>query len=247
MRIAIISDIHEDLINLQLAFKKIERLKCDRVVCLGDISGYTIPHHNYFDSRNAGKCLELVRKYCSIIISGNHDLYGAKCTPENSNFKYPQNWYELDFYERFAISKNRVWLYEHEELNTLYTKEEQNFIKNLPEYEMATFDNTPVLFTHFIFPNLTGSEKEFYFEAEDYNQHKQFMYEKGARLSFSGHRHPPGLLVVNNSKILLKGFARKYKLRPHDSVLIPPITRALGKSGFCVYDTEQETVKAIRI
>lgn len=247
MRIAIISDIHEDLINLQLALKKIERLKCDQVVCLGDISGFTVPHYNYFDSRNAGKCLELVRKNCSIIISGNHDMYGAKCTPVISNFKYPQNWYELDYYERAAISKEQVWLYEHEELSALYTKEEQNLIKNLPEYVVANFEHTPVLFTHFIFPNLTGSEKEFYFDPEDYNLHKQFMHEKGARFSFSGHRHPPGLLIVSNSKILLKGFARKYRLRPHDSVLIPPITRTLGKNGFCVFDTEQETVKAVRI
>jgi len=247
MRIAIISDIHEDLINLQLALKKIERLKCDHVVCLGDISGFTVPHHDYIDSRNASACFELVRKHCSVVISGNHDMYGAKCTPAISRFKFPQNWYKLDYNERAAISKGRVWLYEHEELSALYTKEEQNLIKNLPEYEVAVFENIPVLFTHFIYPNLTGSEKEFYFDLEGYKQHKQFMQEKGARFSFSGHRHHPGLLIVSSSKILSKGFTRKYKLQPHDSVLIPPITRSGGKSGFCIYDTTQETVRAVRI
>ncbi len=247
MRLAIIADIHEDIIQLQLAMDKIRRLKCDEIICLGDISGFSVPHHDYFDSRNASACLTLVRENCSIIIVGNHDLHAAKRTPEISKFNYPANWYELDFQTRFLKSMDEVWLYEHEELSALYTSEEIDFVSKLPEYKVQMYDNKPFLFTHFIFPNLTGSEQKFYFDAEDYKEHKQFMIEKSAQYSFSGHRHYPGLMAVSNSRIIVRNFGRKYKLKPHDSILIPAITRARGNSGFCVYDVEKGTVQAIGI
>lgn len=247
MRLAIIADIHEDIIQLQLAMEKIRRLKCDEIICLGDISGFSVPHHDYFDSRNASACLALVRENCSIIIAGNHDLYAAKRTPEISRFGYPANWYELDFQERFLRSMDEVWLYEHEELSALYTHEELNFVSELPEYKIQVYDNKPFLFTHFIFPNLTGSEKKFYFDAEDYKEHKQFIVEKGVHCSFSGHRHYPGLMAVSNSKITARNFDRKYELKPRDSILVPAITRASGNSGFCIYDVDFNTVQAVRI
>jgi predicted phosphodiesterase len=36
-RIAIISDVHGDLHALQDALRKIERLRCDEIVCAGDL------------------------------------------------------------------------------------------------------------------------------------------------------------------------------------------------------------------
>ncbi len=247
MRLAIISDIHEDIIYLQRALDKIQRLRCDEVICLGDISGFSVPHHDYFESRNASACLTLVRENCSIIIAGNHDLHAAKRTAQISGFEYPANWYELDFQQRFLRSMDEVWLYDHEELNALYSHEELKFVSKLPEYEIHAHGDSPFLFTHFIYPNLTGSEKKFYFDAEDYKEHKQFMVQKGVQCSFSGHRHYPGLMIVANSKIIVRNFGRKYKLKLHDSVLVPAITRTRGNSGFCVYDVDKGTVQAIRV
>lgn len=247
MRIAIIADIHEDIINLQIALSKIERLQCDEIVCLGDISGFNVSHHDYFDSRNASECLKLVKENCSVIIAGNHDLHAAGRTPEISSFKYPSGWYELDFHERLSKSGGEVWLYEHEELSALYTRDEINFVSKLPEYQLITYEETPVLFTHFIIPNLTGSGQKFYFEATEFEEHKQFMAEKEATYSFSGHRHYPGLMAVSSFRVITRGFGRKYKLKPNDSVLVPPITRAQGNSGFCIYDATTNTAEAIRI
>ena len=69
MKYAIITDIHEDIVNLKFAFQKIEKLGCDQVICLGDISGFCAPHYHYYDTRNATECLQLIREKCEIIIN----------------------------------------------------------------------------------------------------------------------------------------------------------------------------------
>ncbi|HKK60737.1 MAG TPA: metallophosphoesterase [Salinivirga sp.] len=247
MRLAIIADIHEDIINLKKAFEKIQRLKCDDIICLGDISGFSVLHHDFFDSRNASECLKMVRENCTVIIAGNHDLHAARHTPKISSYEYPSNWYELDFQDRLIKSMDQVWLYEHEELSALYSHEEKTFISNLPEYKVKTYEDLSVLFSHFIFPNLTGSEQRFYFELPDFDAHKRFMTEQGGLYSFSGHRHYPGLMVISDSKVIRKNFNRKYKLKAGDVIMVPPIVRAMGNGGLCVYDINENTVEAIRI
>lgn len=247
MRLAIISDIHEDLVNLQKALEKIQRLRCDEIICLGDISGFSVPHHDYFDSRNARECLKLVRSQCTVIIAGNHDLHAARRTPQISKFDYPSNWYELDYQERSIKSMEQVWLYEHEELSALYTHAEVDFISKLPEYQVKTYKDLSVLFTHFIYPNLTGSGQVFYSELHEFESHKQFVTQQGGQCSFSGHRHYPGIMVVAKNKLITKNFNRKVKLNTRDAVVVPAIVRARGNSGFCLFDVNEKTVEAIRI
>jgi len=99
MRLAILSDIHEDFERLQLAFKKIDRKGCDSSICLGDISGYSDLHYNYPKKRNASACLDLIREKCDIIVPGNHDLHAAGKIPEmpaEANIEYWPNEEDLD-------------------------------------------------------------------------------------------------------------------------------------------------------
>ena len=63
-RFAIISDIHGNRYAFQAVLTRMAKLNVDGVVCLGDIVGYG-PH--------PGECLDLVVKYCSHIVQGNHD------------------------------------------------------------------------------------------------------------------------------------------------------------------------------
>lgn len=65
MRYAIISDIHGNLEALQSVLTLIKSEDIDKIFCLGDIVGYG-PHPN--------ECLDLVRRHCEIIITGNHDF-----------------------------------------------------------------------------------------------------------------------------------------------------------------------------
>jgi len=64
MRYAIISDIHGNLAALEKVLERIDREKCDKVVCLGDIVGYG-PFPN--------ECVALVKKSCDFCLMGNHD------------------------------------------------------------------------------------------------------------------------------------------------------------------------------
>lgn len=66
MRYAFIADIHANLAALQAVFEDIQvKGKVDEIWCLGDIVGY---------GPEPRRCLELVKKYCTVTIAGNHDL-----------------------------------------------------------------------------------------------------------------------------------------------------------------------------
>ena len=64
MRIAIISDIHANLIALEAVLADIAATGADQIVCLGDICGYG-PQPN--------ECIDLVRTRCAWSLRGNHD------------------------------------------------------------------------------------------------------------------------------------------------------------------------------
>jgi len=101
MRIGFISDIHEDLHGLKRALDILGKWKCDEIICLGDIAGFSYPHYRHENNRNASECLRLVKESCSIVIPGNHDLYACRKIPEmNPGFSYPDNWYDMDFTSR---------------------------------------------------------------------------------------------------------------------------------------------------
>jgi len=248
MKYGIISDIHEDIVNLKLALRKIEKVGCDEIMCLGDISGYSARNHFFHDERNASECLRLVRENCSIIVAGNHDLHAARRLPGiKSNFDYPVDWYFNDFKTKKKLSSGKVWLYDDDELDPLYTIEEREYIKKIPEFFVLNHNDNKILLSHFIHPNLTGSSRIFYSLNEEFDKHKSFMKEKGCTYAFAGHRHYLGLYVSSRDKIFRKGFNRKYSLGELDCVLVPSIVRNKFHNGFCIFDNKNKTVIAKRI
>ena len=55
--------------------------------------------------------------------------------PKNSAvFDFPDNWYDLDYQQRSELGKNEIWLHEEDDLNPLYTIEDIEFLRSLPEY-----------------------------------------------------------------------------------------------------------------
>ncbi len=64
MKLAIISDIHSNLQALTTALVAIGSYEVDEIYCLGDIVGY---------GAEPGPCVDLVRKYCTASVMGNHD------------------------------------------------------------------------------------------------------------------------------------------------------------------------------
>ncbi len=66
MRLAIISDIHGNLIALEAVLADIQRQGVDQIICLGDIANVG-PHPS--------QCLDVVRDLNCPVLQGNHELY----------------------------------------------------------------------------------------------------------------------------------------------------------------------------
>jgi len=238
MKIAFISDIHEDIDYLKLAINKIERLNCDFIVCLGDIVGFSVPYYNYFDSRNANLCIELISKNAKYSVIGNHDHYAIKKTPKNTLLKnIDKNWYNLSYEERKEIATNEIWLFEDNELSALLNKSSIDWLNSLEEFLKIEADNISILVSHFIFPNITGFGKKFIKFSENFNEHIEFMINNDCQLSFFGHIHEDGLMTFKEKSNIIKLKKSEIITNGINCVGIPAIARSARYSGFAVFDT----------
>lgn len=248
MRYAIISDIHEDVVNLELALRKISKLKCDEIICLGDIAGFSISNMIYFNTRNASECIRLVKENCSIVIAGNHDLHAAKATPRiHPEFEYPENWYELNYHEHLKASGGKVWLYEKDELNPLLTRADEAYLSSLPEKETLKILDETIFLSHYFYPNLTGAGQGFYEQPEDFAKHREYMDKHQAKVGFTGHYHFKGLFIARENKVLEKRFGLRHKILDGDLLSVPPLCGKNTNHGFCIFDTDKRTAEARRI
>ena len=77
MQCAILADIHANLNALEAVLEDAcKRSSIDEMWCLGDIVGYGPDPH---------ECIEVVRKYCSVCVAGNHD-WASIGKMDTSNF-----------------------------------------------------------------------------------------------------------------------------------------------------------------
>jgi predicted phosphodiesterase len=248
MKIAIITDIHEDIISLKEAFRIIDKNKCDEIVCLGDISGFSVPYYNYLEARNAHECLSLVRSNCKIVLLGNHDIHAASIIPENcSFFDFPENWYELNYHQRHEMANNTLWLHEENDLNPLYTSEDLAYLKSLPQYSVLQASGFKILFTHYVYPNISGLKKEFYTYQDEFQQHFGFMNSLGCTVSFTGHSHTKGFFIATQKSFKQYRYKKKRLTGEPACIGISPVTRSGNRNGVCIFDTEEFTIHMLRI
>ncbi|MCK5066798.1 MAG: metallophosphoesterase [Bacteroidales bacterium] len=244
MRLAVISDIHEDYLSLQKILLKAEAKGYDQLICLGDISGFSQPFYKYRKSRDASACLHLLREKCEIIIPGNHDLHLARRIPEHSAiFDFPKDWYELPLHQRTELTKDEIWLHE-DELEHNYTPGDIAFLNTLSEFSVLNTPELNILLSHYAFPNLSGFKKGFYSWEKEFSQHFEFMQENDCSLCFTGHAHPRGFYIVHPDSFKQYRY-RGIKISDFPAIVgIPPVTRHKHRTGFCIFDTDQLVVRA---
>ncbi|NBC84216.1 MAG: hypothetical protein GVY19_12685 [Bacteroidetes bacterium] len=248
MKLALITDIHEDYENLKEAIRKIEKLKPDSIICLGDISGFSAPYYAYRSTRDAHQCLKLVRSVCEQVILGNHDIHAAQILPKNTDFfDYPENWYQLDYHERHELGSKTLWMHEENDLDPLYRKSDINFLRTLPEYVTRKTKTENILLMHYVYPNISGLKTEFYTYADEFKRHFKFMESLNCKISFCGHAHTQGFFVASPKS--LKAYMFKEVVLPDKPVCvgIPPVTSSSKRNGFLIFNTDHNSVRAHRI
>ena len=247
MKIALISDIHEDYISLMQAVRHIERKKCDMVICLGDIVGYSVPFYNYLSTRDARACVQWVKQNCAHAVAGNHDLYACRKVPVSKarDFVYPADWYKMSYHKRKELGGEQVWLYEDNELPHLLDDDSLDYLNGLTENLSLHVEGKSCLFSHFVHPDISGSAKPFIYDKNDLRVHLQFLKEHKYNLSITGHMHFEGIVKLIDGLMVRTGFSRKKQIYPFDWVSIPPITQNGRRNGFVIWDTKEQTLETI--
>jgi predicted phosphodiesterase len=247
MRVGIITDIHENVIMLAEALKLAVSHKCDELVCLGDIVGYDPRFYSYGGTRSARVCLEMIRSSCRWIVAGNHDLFAAGRFPSFTNgLDYPDHWFKMVTEERKKASRGKIWCYEGDAPNDL-GEDELLFLKSLPEYLSMDIEGIPCLFSHYLFPDLTGSTTCYVERNRQLKAHWEFMNHHRVKYSFFGHCHTTFAGFAYPGKIKGAGsLFRAFHSVPADSynlgdekvvIMLPPLSGEKGKTGFSIMDS----------
>ncbi len=248
MRLAIISDIHEDVVRLKKSMSIIESKNVDQIACLGDIVGYNLPFYNFYDTRNASECIRIVKDNCKFVVVGNHDLFESKKIPEHkAGFDFPDNWYAMDYLDRFKQAEGKVWLHERNSLASLISKKEKEYLYQLPEYIMADIGDRKILFSHFLHPDLTGSRADFVMQKSAFDLHQTFMKENNCSFSFSGHAHFEGACVHSPKGRKIKPFETISIKQDALGVVSPCIARGRQINGFLIFDTVKMELEIISL
>lgn len=247
MKIALISDIHEDITRLQKAFQLIEEKKCDEIVCLGDIVGYSYLNYNFPTTKNASECIKLVKSNCKIVVAGNHDFFSIKRLPNyKAGIEYPENWYELNFDERRNILQEKIWDYSFD-LKPNLKESDIEYLSKLLEIEIAEFNGENILLSHFLFPDLNGSTTNYPKNTNDLSEHFSLMAENNCNFSFSGHGHYNGIMIANENNIGLNDFGISKLKGEKNWASIPCIAKGKRRNGFVIFHLNDRIVETVEL
>ena len=163
MRLAVLSDIHGNMIALKAVLDNIKTKNVDRIVCLGDLA-MAGPEPN--------KTIDFVRTQDWTVIQGNTDEMIAYFT---------QDVYD-SVYENAPIMANAL-----EQDVIEISPENKQYLRNLPVNKCINVDNLKILLVHGsprrnnenIFPNMNMDEVE------------DIVKDVDADVVFCGHTHMP--------------------------------------------------------
>ena len=235
MKYAIISDIHEDIISLRKLMAQIKTSDVDKLVCLGDITGFSDMHHTHKTTKDADACINLLKENCDIIVAGNHDINTAEKLPA----------YLKRHEDAHSFLPKETWAYEGEVYANLNIKN-INFLKQLPEYYIEKANNYQILFSHFLFPDITGSTIMIPQIKKELKPHFNFMENQDCLLSFVGHTHINGFAFSSGNYVHFRDFGFKQLLKKQKIIFGPALVNDGNKSGFMIFDSETFELSIIK-
>lgn len=247
MKLAVISDIHADLPSLEKAIKNIRRSGCDRILCLGDIVGYSYHYADHLEGRDPNACIRVVNENCDDVICGNHDLHAILKLPVNHmDLGMPSNWYDLDLGERTRISDQRFWLYD-DELEDAIDDESRDYLAQLPETKIIKGGRINILATHFIYPDITGCMQASPSSLKDFKNHLKLVKRNKCQVGLAGHAHLEGYAQVSRKVFAMNYFQKAQLMRCTQVIVVPAITRGKSRNGYLVLDTEKRNFETIAL
>ncbi len=240
MKIGLLSDIHEDYGNLKKALQLLEKKGADMLVCLGDIVGFNINSSGLVQQRDANKCIEAVRESCDLVIAGNHDLNAAKrITKYTAGYDIPSNWFEMSIEQRTKDFLGELWIY-NDDLPAEITKKNIDFLASLPELSVKPLDNFSLLFSHYMYPDISGSTTQWITDYTSGIPHLDFINRKNADMAFSGHAHANGIFHLFPENFKKLPFPVKMPLdRFPTCIFLPAVTtESIKRQGVLIFNTE---------
>ncbi len=194
--IAIISDIHANLLALETVLADIERQGIKRILCLGDIIGY---------GPDPAECLEKAKSF-EISLMGNHEeavLTGAfgfnpqaKESIDWTRDQLKPKWHSMpDVIERWELVRS---------LPLSYSEDDLLFVHGSPrdptmEYVLKT--DTEDLFGEV--PEKIRS-----------------IFEQVRHICFIGHTHAPGIITEDGQFLMPDEFGMRYTFEPRSRYVV---------------------------
>lgn len=165
-RIAIVSDIHANLGALEAVLRDIERKKCRKIYCLGDVIGY---------GPDPRQVLDIARENFELVILGNHD--------EAISYKIPKRFKRMAakaaFWTRKRIKPGKRPGFRD-------ARKRWNYLRRFPR--------TEELGTWLMAHGSPESNLEYVYDKE--SALDVFNDEIGdSRICFLGHTHVPGIFT----------------------------------------------------
>jgi putative phosphoesterase len=192
MRLAIISDIHGNLVALEAVLADISKVNCDQIICLGDVIE---------DGPNPRECLHRIFEFGCETVMGNTDERMLKFHGLTSDLSVESVSYQRNFW-----SANQL---DHADCELI--KKFKPFLKlELGGLKLIAYHGSPQSNTDPIVQSTTGAELEVFFA------------DHSADLFVGGHTHRPFCInhfearVVNPGSVGLPyrvpadGFTGKY-------------------------------------
>ncbi|ABW18651.1 metallophosphoesterase family protein [Alkaliphilus oremlandii] len=184
MKIAVISDIHSNIVALNAVLDSIKSNSCEEIICLGDLVGYG-PHPN--------EVIEKISQLGISTIMGNYD--------EAVGFYLPYCGCHLDSKVKLLQSQNSLrWTEEN-------TKEENKIIlRQLPEQLECNFNGKVISAYH----GSPSSITEYIYDNQQ-DRLQEVIEELNTDILLLGHTHLPFIKWIGNKLIINPGSVGKPK------------------------------------